>query len=255
VDHMEAQGRSQDDVASVLALDVPPGARAFVPAEEWNDRFAEAVVASGGEVVRVPPGEAPGEEGDSEFRSNQDLVWAAARYLGVKDELIREGLGAAQDDVGALRSWRFGGDATDEPWVLVNAFAANDPDSTLQAYDRVVGAQGFGPEACIGLLNLRDDRGDRSLQWAEALESGAISRFRKLYLAGLHSRAVLHRLRNHPEAGRIEILRPASPEGTMDQLLGGEEGAAGVLFGFGNIHGLGETLVRHWKKVGEPHGI
>ena len=34
VDHTEAQGKSREEVASVLALDVPPGARAFVPEEE-----------------------------------------------------------------------------------------------------------------------------------------------------------------------------------------------------------------------------
>jgi len=255
VDHTEAQGRTREEVAAVLALDVPSGARAFIPAEEWNDRFAESVVESGGDVVRVPEGESPAMEEPSEFGSNQDLVWAVARDLGVKDEVIREGLLNAQDDVGALRSWRVRREGAEEPWLLVSAFAANDPESTLRAYDRVMGVQEFGPEACIGLLTLRADRGDRSLQWAEALESGAISRFRKLYLSGLHARAVSHRLRNHPDAGRIEILRSSSPEGTMDQLLGGEEGGGGLLFGFGNIHGLGRSLVRHWQKVGEPHGI
>ena len=261
VDHMEAQGRTRDEVASVLALDVPPGARAFVSEVEWNDSFDWSVGVSGGEVIRVPSGEArvsgeaPEMERHGEFESNLDLVWAVARHLGVRDDVIREGLRHVQDDVGALRSWQIQGEEAQEPWLLVNAFAANDPESTLRVYDRVAEAQGFGPEACIGLLNLRADRGDRSLQWAEALESGAISRFRRLYLAGLHARAVSHRLRNHSEAGRIELLRPSSPEDTMEQVLGSEVSRGGLLFGFGNIHGLGETLVRHWKKVGKPHGI
>jgi hypothetical protein len=139
--------------------------------------------------------------------------------------------------------------------MLVSAFAANDPESTLAIYDRVVELQGIGPEACIGLLSLRPDRGDRSLQWAKALETGALSRFRRLFVSGLHAHALKHRLRRHPEAGRIEVLRPSHPEGIMTQLLGGEEDGGGLLFGFGNIAGLGRTMVSHWRKVGESHGI
>jgi hypothetical protein len=157
--------------------------------------------------------------------------------------------------VGALKSWRYTHAETREPWLLVSAFAANDPESTLCIHDRIIENQGADPEASIGLLSLRSDRGDRSLQWADALETGALKRFRRLFVAGLHARALKHRLRHHPEAGRIEILRPSPPEGVMTQILTGEGDGGGLLFGFGNIGGLGRTMVSHWRKVGEPYGI
>ena len=90
---------------------------------------------------------------------------------------------------------------------------------------------------------------------ADALEAGALKRFRRLFVAGLHARALKHRLRHHPEAGRIEILRPSPPEGVMNQILTGEGDGGGLLFGFGNIAGLGRAMVSHWRKVGEPYGI
>jgi poly-gamma-glutamate synthase PgsB/CapB len=254
VDHIEAHGGTRGEVASVMALDVPPGARALVPESEWEESFQELVNRGGGGVVRVPTGEGRAPGGCAEFGSNLDLVWAAARSLGVKDEVILRGLCNAQEDVGALRSWRYSHGNSGEPWMLVNAFAANDPESTLGIYDRIAESQGIPPESCIGLLSLRPDRGDRSLQWAEALRAGALAGFRRLFLAGLHAHAVRHRLRHHAEADRIEILRPDHPEGTMIQILGGEEGG-GMLFGFGNIAGLGRSLVDHWRKVGEPYGI
>ena len=34
---------------------------------------------------------------------------------------------------------------------------------------------------------------------------------------------------------------------------GGASG--GALFGFGNIYGLGRSLVQYWEKVGVPNGI
>jgi len=255
VDHTEAQGRTRGEVASVLALDVPPGARAFVPEAECEEGFQELVAEGGGEMVKVPTGESLFPGGFGEFGANLDLVWAAARSMGVTDDVIREGLGNAREDVGALKSWRFTSGEGRDPWLLVSAFAANDPESTLGIYDRIVEHEGIGPEACIGLLSLRSDRGDRSLQWAHALEVGTLSRFRRLFVAGLHAHALKHRLRHHPQAWRIEVLRPSHPEGIMTQLLGGEEDGGGFLFGFGNIAGLGRTMVSHWRKVGEPHGI
>ncbi len=255
VDHTEAQGNTRREVASVLALDVPRGAQAFVPEAESEESFQELVTEGGGEVVKVPTGENRRLGGFGGFGANLDLVWAAARSMGVTDDVIREGLCDAREDVGALQSWLYSKPDTDNSWLLVSAFAANDPESTLGIYDRIIEQEGFGPESCIGLLSLRSDRGDRSLQWAHALEVGALSRFRRLFVAGLHARALKHRLRRHPEAWRIEILRPSHPEGIMNRLLGGEEDGGGLLFGFGNIAGLGRTMVGHWRKVGDPHGI
>ncbi len=265
VDHIEAQGRTRREVASVLSLDVPSGARALVPEQEMEERFRKLVSEAGGEVVAVPSGtgrlyaeglsgvgDPPGRSG--EFGPNQDLVWAAARAVGVTDEVIRDGIRNYQEDLGALKSWEYVHQETGASWVLVNAFAANDPESTLGIYRRLTEAEGVGSDDCVGLLSLRSDRGDRSLQWAETLEAGALSSFRRLFLAGLHAPAVRHRLRRHPLANRLRILRPGTPEETMARLLGGEGDAGGLLFGFGNIDGLGRTLVGHWKKAGRPHG-
>lgn len=293
VDHMEAHGKTREEVASVLALDVPPGSRALVPAGELEESFRLRVAEMGGEVEVVPGGEARlpvsclPAGGTGEFGPNLDLVWAAARSLGVSEAVIQGGICKAQDDVGALRSWRYTPGDADSPWILVNAFAANDPESTLGIYDRITTAEELPPESCTGLLSLRSDRGDRSLQWAEALEAGGLSRFGTLFLGGLHGPAVRHRLRHHPHAGRIRLLRPGPPEEVLDRILaaGGPGGSAGggsglgtggvpgtdsggaagtdsgnsagrsILFGFGNMSGLGRELVRHWRKVGEPHGV
>jgi poly-gamma-glutamate synthase PgsB/CapB len=261
VDHVEAQGTTREEVASVLALDVPSGARVLVPEEEMEEVFRQRVMEEGAILEAVPAGAGRLPEGtlprigSRGFGPNLDLIWAAARHLGVEDEVIMEGLGHSQEDLGALKSWRYRHGPDHAPWLLVNAFAANDPESTLRIYDRISREEGIGPPDCVGLLSLRGDRGDRSLQWAEALEAGTLTRFRKLFVAGLHARAVKHRLdRGRRQDPPVEVLKPEAPAATMDRLLDGEGPEGGVLFGFGNIHGLGRTLVKHWGKVGEAHG-
>lgn len=289
VDHTEAHGRTREEVASVLALDVPPGATAFVPEGEWEPVFHDLVTSGGGKVVGVP-GSASGPEPTREaqgagsmevgasdsrggapaptappaspvapgdrgiFDSNLDLVWAVARSLGVADEVIRRGLRRTKDDLGAFQGFHLALEWAPGPWLAVNAFAANDPESTLGLLAEVKEDASLASKPCVGLLSLRGDRGDRSLLWARTLVSGALSEFERILVAGPHARALRFYLRRHPLAGRVELLRPSSPEGVMKQVaaVGGVEG--GLLFGFGNFAGLGRDMVEYWRKVGVSHG-
>jgi gamma-polyglutamate synthase len=255
VDHVEAQGSTREDVAAILALDVPPGSMALVPEKEWEDRFASLVVERGGDVSAVPAGVASPPQGCGEFNSNLDLVWEAARSLGVEDRVIREGICRSRGDLGALQAWRYPDGEGGARWIVVNAFAANDPESTLRIQDRVMAGEGLTPERCFGLLSLRSDRGDRTALWAEALKAGALEGFGRLFVTGLHAHALRHRLRSHPEWGRIEVLSPTHPQDLMRRILERGGGQRGLVFGFGNIGGLGESLVRHWRRVGEAHGV
>ncbi|MCK5651868.1 MAG: hypothetical protein KAJ42_10840, partial [Gemmatimonadetes bacterium] len=55
------------------------------------------------------------------------------------------------------------------------------------------------------------------------------------------------------DASPIRVLRSTSaPDLTEWALSGIREG--GVVFGFGNIGGVGEELVEHWAGVGEAVG-
>jgi poly-gamma-glutamate synthase PgsB/CapB len=255
VDHVEAQGRTREEVASVLALDVPAGARALVPESEWHQHFADRVTFRGGTVEKVAAGSGIPAEGIGQFGANLDLVCAAARSMGIGDDVIRAGVRGARGDLGALGVWRYPRPAGREPWLVVNAFAANDPESTLRIHDRVMSECGLDAGACIGLLSLRADRGDRTLQWIDSLRAGSLLRFRRLYVAGLHARALAHRLRRAPGAERVHRLGLADPRALMDRMLDAEGPAGGLLFGFGNIGGLGESLVRHWRKAGDSYGV
>jgi hypothetical protein len=100
-------------------------------------------------------------------------------------------------------------------------------------------------------LNLRPDRGDRTLQWAEALRGGFLDRFSRLYVIGLHARALARRLKRGNAAGRIEVVRANRPEEITQSVLLGMGDTGGVVFGFGNIGGAGEALVAHWSAAGE----
>ena len=275
VDHTDAQGDTQEDVGSVLALAVPRGSTVLVPEGTCPASFRSAVSGAGATLVEVGAGTGPRAHPDPTFSENLDLVVEAARRLGVGDDAILRGIAAARHDVGALGVWRV--PASPEPRGaapnrvhLVSAFAANDPGSTMRVYDEVMARLGplrdtapGGPRPrCVGLLSLRSDRGDRTLQWADALAAGLLERFDALLVTGLHAGALERRVQRvqgvRPAAGpaRIRVLRPASAESLTRTALAEVGPQGGVVFGFGNIGGPGVELVEHWSRTGEAvaHG-
>jgi gamma-polyglutamate synthase len=247
LDHVAAMGSTRDDVARVLALDILPGSPAFIPAAEWLPPFRERADLVGSRLLAVSGGEAADRGG---FGENLDLVRAVARWLDVQERAIQDGVRNTRHDRGALRVWRWrpAGAAADR--FLVNAFAANDPASTLLVLDRVLAALDAGADRCIGLLSLRGDRGDRSAQWLDALDGGILDRFGALHVAGPHGRALQWRLgRRHPDAP-VSVLSDRRPAAVTDRLVH-ESPPGAIIFGFGNMGGLGEALVDFWRDQGE----
>lgn len=265
VDHTAALGETREAVAKALALDVPRGAMAFVPRSESLPAFRALVEAKGGEVIEVPDGAASalfsGGLGGlvRQFGGNLDLVCGAARALDIDDRIIREGVRRSRDDIGSLRIWRYregeGGNDRQQRCFLVSAFAVNDPESTGLVLDGVTAALGFGPENCVGLLSLRADRGDRTLQWVAALRQGFVERFARLYVMGLHARAVERRLRRLNTRAPVEAIGTRAPAEMTQTVLSGIRENGGIAFGFGNIAGPGEELIAHWSAVGEHFGV
>ncbi len=249
VDHVEAQGESRETVGKIIGEGVPEGSRVLIPAGEWEEGLEFAAREVGGSLLRVEGRGGERSGGDQLFGSNVDLVRAASELLGVGDEAVERGIEAARGDVGLLRAWSHPRTGGKESWRVVNAFAANDPESTFLALDQVTAGGGRISQKPVGLLNLRADRGDRTLLWVEALRDGGGARFSHLYLSGFHARAMLRRLKGL-DGPPVEVLPRMKPPEVMAMLTRRSE--PGVLFGFGNMGGLGEELVRYWSEAGDP---
>jgi len=270
VDHVDAQGNRKEEVARILAVDVPSGARVLVPEEEWEESFARELRGRGCRIDRVPALDGmEREDGASWARGNRALVRAAGAVLELDRGAVDRGIRRARQDAGRLDAWAYAGAEGGGAWRVVNAFAANDPESTFLLYDSLLGhgaqEESGGRAGCVGLLCLRGDRGDRTLLWAEALSREGAARFRRIYVHGVHARALRRRLAGGP-APEMVVLSSDDPAAIMGAILrdrGGGEGGGpgggragpgwdGTVFGFGNFVGLGERMVHHWADVGDP---
>jgi poly-gamma-glutamate synthase PgsB/CapB len=179
-----------------------------------------------------------------EFRENYELAATCVGEL-LSNKIIMErvrlrtpptdidniSMKALRPDFGILKVWQ------KDKVVYISAFAANDPDSTERVLERLIRDFQFEINKCIGVCNLRMDKGERSLQWLEQWKQKGIP-FKKLYLVGGHSRVVAKRLRSSKV---VDYERP-TPERIIELC---ENEAIKFVFGFGNIKGFGMRFVTH----------
>lgn len=260
LDHLEAMGETRESVAGSLAAALPRGGTAFLPAEEICPAFERSAGRAGVRLIAVAKAEAPAGAGPGpgypEFEPNLRLAMAVARHLGVSEAAARAGLAAAVPDFGSLKLWRAEiGDPPRSVW-LASAFAANEPDSTARALEKLAGLLPPGARPLVGLLNLRDDRGDRTRQWLGEAKGGFFSRFAHVAVTGGAARAFLRALGRTENGGpAFSLLSGRSPEAATRRLAGlAPEPGEPLIVGLGNMGGAGERFVDYWAGIGRiPH--
>jgi poly-gamma-glutamate synthase PgsB/CapB len=251
-DHTEIMGETEDAIASVLSLDISPLSTVFLPekinhasfraeAERCHANLIPVKAGSSSPLLRSAP-----DLGQIEFPDNLDLVYAVSAYFGINEQKIIEGVRKAQHDVGRLGVWLYRPGDRQRTCYLVNAFAANDPESTFQVLSRVTDMLPSASGNIIGILNVRPDRLPRTVQWISVLRDGAVHRFKQLFVTGDHAGIVKRRL---PEA---RVLKGRSPEAMMETVCAQAPEPA-IIFGFGNVKGSGKLLAEHWSRIGQPY--
>lgn len=253
VDHESEQGSSRSEVAQALARSVPRGGVVVCSAGEDHPELRKAAVREGA-VFRVAPSRIPeglrgilSALGYLEFESNLCLALETCRTLGLDEAMALRDMADAVPDLGALRVWRWEEEGSAR--VFVNAFAANDVESTLAALDAALARTHAGAPV-VGLLNLREDRGDRTRQWLRALEGGLPGPMEELCVLGVQAGSVRRRLvaRGVP----CRALRDRDPAGILRAAAGDRPGEAWIV-GIGNIAGPGARIVEYCSERGRPH--
>lgn len=264
LDHLEDQGRTAEAIARSLAAAFGPGMTVLVPEDEILPAFRDAARATGATLVAVPSGPetlAPaGAPGALEFEANARLAAAVAARLGIEAAAASRGMAGARPDFGSLQVWRAPvseGGKGDGDRILVSAFAANDPDSSRRVLDGLARTGLLEGRRRVGLLNLREDRGDRTLQWIAAFREGRFPEFEDVVIVGRPARAASRRLARGLDSGsglRVSLSRRTEPAAVMADLPAVRDGRGDAVVGLGNMGGLGEALVAHWRTIGEPYG-
>ena len=257
LDHLDEMGRRKDEIARTLASAIPEQAEIFVPEEELYPVFDGTAALAASHLRPVVPsvaGPGPGPlPSFEEFEPNARLALAALMSLGVDGETAIRGMARAAPDFGGLKIWggRFG--TPPRPAVCVSAFAANEPESSALVLEKIRRRFPLVSRALVGLLSLREDRGDRTLQWVRAAGEGFFREFALVVLLGPPARAALRKIGKLQDRGNAVFfsLEGSSPEEMMNHVFSRVAGEP-VVVGLGNIVGPGERIVRYWEEKGTP---
>src|SRR5262245_59906672 len=163
-DHLDVMGPSVDDVARTLAQTIPQRGHVFT-AERERVHILEDFALQRGSLLHVSDTGSVTPAGMAGFSylehaENVALALDVCDHLGVCCRVALRGMHAATPDPGVLRSFivRSGHSQVE----FVNAFAANDPDSTLLIWERLGLQEARDGVKRIVLANCRKDRIQRS---------------------------------------------------------------------------------------------
>ena len=247
LDHREEMGQSKAEIARSLSAAIQSGTTVFVPESECYPEFELAAGRVGAKITLV------NTAAGSFIAEDSRLAAAVASHLGVSAAVALRGISAAAEDFGGLKAWEAELGVPPATWILVSAFAANEPESSrliIAHFQKKLTPNG---RPLVGILNFRSDRGDRTRQWLEAHGQGFFSGFRSVYVVGAH----IHSLNIRRRTGRPPSFTPL-PDRTASAIMGkiaAAEAASSLLIGFGNIGGIGEALVEHWQRIGRPYAL
>lgn len=246
-DHLDVSGEIQEEYEAVFLNDINRGADIFIHRNHLSVNLEDGISNAGATLhvaEKWQPTNKPLLTDAHPFRveENTDLAFAAARHLGISDTTIEYGLTCSKHDAGKAGVYRF--DSCGKTIWFANTFAANDPVSTMIMVNKIISITGIEFRHIAGLLSLRNDRAERTMQWIKWLKNEGIEKFPLLYVTGRHKNIIRRKLPCTVLPGH---LSPASLTGFI---ISSSEDRT-LVFGLANIGGTGKELAAYWQKEGQ----
>ena len=243
-DHVEVFGTDARSMLKAFFSTIPRGKVLFTSEQrlaeplrlEAGRRGARFVLASP-ETVRDA---SMARFGYHEHKDNVALALAVCSHVGVDPQVAVRGMFTCQPDAGALTSiaLRRG----DKELVLINAMAANDPQSTYQLYRELVEVDASASQRLV-LANARRDRPGRTQQLAALLPRLAAD---QVFAVGDGA----SELREMAIKRGVPAARIATHFGSVQELVADLFAfidANAVLFAMGNTAGPGLALLDYFE--------
>ncbi|HLQ82869.1 MAG TPA: poly-gamma-glutamate synthase PgsB [Pseudogracilibacillus sp.] len=240
-DHLDVMGPTLDQIADAFLATIPHNGTLIVSESPYVDFFKAEAKKRNTNVI-VANNDAVSEQFLSQFNymvfpENAALAFAVAEALEIDPVVAARGMLKATPDPGAMRIHSLTSDHG--TGYFINAFAANDPASTINIWNRIL-EQGYTSKDSIVIMNCRNDRVDRTIQFVEdVLPHLDIS---TLILIGTTVEPVIQAVDN--QSIKVNELLNLEHNTTKEiyQILQ-EKLNNNVIFGVGNIHGAAEPLI------------
>ncbi|MBD3348021.1 MAG: poly-gamma-glutamate synthase PgsB [Candidatus Eisenbacteria bacterium] len=249
-DHLDVMGPTVDDVGVALAGTVPRGSALFTSERERAATLGAAARERGCDYHEVDSGglDAGAVRGFKyvEHPDNVALALAVCDHLGVPREKALAGMRDAEPDPGALTVHRVvdGGKEIE----FINAFAANDRESTRAVWDTIAPREGADRDVIV-VASMRADRPDRAFQFGAILAED-LDADRYILTGGLTHPAIKGAVKLGLSRDRIDDMSGCGAQAIYDRVVE-LTGTRSIVVGVGNIGGTGAQVVRLFQSRSE----
>ncbi len=247
-DHIDAMGYTLPEIADALAGTIPRGKHFFTSENKTLSRF-EAVCKKNNTVLHIVDAGLVSDEDMLGFRyiehkENVALALSVCEHLGIERDIALKGMHNAVPDAGVLKLSKV--IAYQKTINFYNAFAANDPQSTLMIWNQLKDKINVN-ESKIILLNNRQDRPDRTRQLTAMIGAEMKDDVDYLFLTG-QSTDVAEDLsvKNGIKKSKIINLGLTEPEAVFESVLACTEAKSTVL-AIGNMGGMGAGVAVYFE--------
>jgi len=249
-DHLDEMGPTLDEVADAFTSTIPFNGIIIVSPSKYtpffrsialkrNSTFIEADVSAVEEsYLRQFP--------YLVFPENVALALAVAKAMNIDKQVALQGMLKSTPDAGALIVRKIG--KSENPAYFFNGFSANDPQSTLTIWNRIL-ELGYSGENSIIIMNCRRDRLERTNEFVQKVlphfpqhtlvvigqSTSPISRAVEQNEFQLHDYI---NLENKESKEIVAVLKDLVQPGQ-------------VVYGIGNIHGAAKRFVKEFEKETE----
>jgi poly-gamma-glutamate synthase PgsB/CapB len=255
LDHVDIMGYSLPEIATALSKTIPRNQHLFTAEKQTLKELREISKKQNTFLHTSDASSVMDEEMIGfcyiEHKENVALALSVCEFIGVDRKVALEGMYKAIPDAGVLKLSKVV--AFGKKINFFNAFAANDPQSTLMIWKKIkadIGLKGLR----IILLNTRQDRLDRAKQLAAMVGMELNDEFDYLILIG-QSTEIVEELSFHNGVKRNKIINLGwtEPETVFESILACSENESNVI-AIGNMGGMGGKVAEFFENRSVVHG-
>lgn len=251
-DHLEDIGPGLDSMAESLKLTIPQKGVLVTAEKNYLSFFKKYADKLKTKIIWADPDDVSSKIirkfNYMNFKENVSIALQVNKLIGVKEEVALRGMLKANPDPGALKVYKL----IKEGKIIffVNAFAANDRHSALLIWENVKKIFDLNNLPVVGIINSREDRALRAIQFAHILAKEIT--LSKIILVGplskLTERTFL-KLKVSPK-NVINLARVTNIEKVLQIVLQFTSNKV-LLIGLGNTKGVGQNFIEYFNKFGE----
>lgn len=226
VDHISEIGKTVEETAQTLALSVPNGAQVIADDACFDPYVSNRLSAQSEEV----DADYVNAFAYPMFEDNVRQALCVARLLKISRDTALKGMHRARPDAGMCGPFHVNN------CTIINAFAANDPESTQALLEKSLHDNALEDAPIWVLFNNRGDREFRLREFSPLMQQLA-KKNAQIRIVGEHTAAVAHYFSRHAQVSARQLEKP--PIAWFEEL--GKTHCAVLCMG--NIHGMGREIV------------